>query len=87
MIFGSESLPLHQCDRALISTCKAITGKKNQKKRFHEQLFMSFSQIFYEIMILYEFFFFAKVKVPVLRRPLDASVSVTTVQVYVIKEQ
>ena len=40
-----------------ISTSKAITGKKDQKKRFHEQLFMFFSQIFYEIMILYEFFF------------------------------
>ena len=85
MIFGSESLPLHQCDRAF-QLVKAITGKKNQKKIFRVQLFMSFSQIFYEIMILYEFFF-AKVKAPVLRRPLDASVSGTTAQVYVIKEQ
>lgn len=47
---------------------------------------MFFSQIFYEIMILYEFFS-AKVKAPVLHRPLDASVSGTTAQVYVIKEQ
>ena len=56
MIFGSESQSLHQCDRAF-QLVKLLLGKKNQKKRFHEQLFMFFSQIFYEIMILYEFFF------------------------------
>ena len=85
MIFGSESLPLYQCDRTF-QLVKLLLGKKHQKKRFHVQLFMSFFQIFYEITILYEFFFFAKVKAPVLRRPLDASVSGTTAQVYVIKE-